>query len=288
MNEDINHEGNKILTNTVRIGLAALLSLGAGWHVKGAINEIKLNSELNSKKNEIVLHIDNVDYKEALNGFDGLVENMLPEKQKSEILNLKERVQEISPTELMRKGDSVTTKIPLTRIVDNFKIKTDMYALCDTSNSLNKKLKLYLDAEKGFESLGEPLYFIQSKIISTYLDILACETKKSNTNKKEVSIMLTWEWFNEAPKYQKGLYDYLQKRELSDNLRIKEKELSGFLDASVWLMNNALSQLPEENASKWLDYLEKTNEISELLGVSKQYRKEKLNPVKELILEYRN
>lgn len=312
MNECINNKG-KILTDTVRIGLAALLSLGAGWYVKGTIDEIKLNSELNSKKNEIVLHIDNVDYKEALNGFDGLVEDMLPEKQKSEILNLKKKVQEISPTNLMRKGNSISTRlqekdevtgnpkreliIPSHPHMEWYYEKDNLFPgeIHHVNYNLDEKLKLYIDAEKGFRSLRKPLGVIQNRIISTYLDQLFIETMQSNLDKHELSningytyhYLDKWkEWRVDAPRYQNELLSYLKERKITNNPGIREGKLLASLDASAMLINNTLSQFPEENASKWIDYLNKTNEISKLFGISEQDRKEKLDPVKELISEY--
>ena len=297
MNENQRSKTVKRVKTVGCITLAALIGFGVGWYLPQITNKAKLNSN----KHVILYDISGRDYNQASKDYDKLIESMVNASKdtKTNLLNLKKRIEEINPTELMRKGDSIARMSP-NIIAENFKINFDKYTISGISNSLNKKLNLYFLAKEGFESSGLPIDFLDTRIVSTYLNILIAETIKSNEIFDEKNsqntpalgrpnyLLLSNNWREDAPRYQKGLYDYLQKRELSDNLRIKEKELSNFLDTSVWLMNNALSKSPEGSASKWIDYLKKTNEISKLLGVSGQYRKEKLDPVKTLILEYCN
>ena len=297
------------------ITLAALIGFGAGLYIKGATDENQratdenhLNFLLNSGEKSVVFHIDKVEYTKALHDFDWLLIDMIPENQQSRILNLKERIRHISPTGLMKKANSLSTileekpdgvsdpKVGL--ITSNHPDMEDYYkkdnlvssSIYNASYNLGAMLELYLNAEKGLNPLWKS-GAIQDKIISTYIDLLLTETMKSKLDKdedKDEESLMWEELLVDAPRYQNELLSYLKEREITNNPGIKEEKISAFLDASGMLINNVLSKCPEENAFEWLKYLDVTNEISKLFGIPEQYRKEKLDPVKEFISEYCN
>ncbi len=283
MDENQRSKTVKRVKTVACITLSALIGFGAGWYLPQITNKAKLNSN----KSVIDYDIRKNNYGWALEDYDHLIEFMVHASKdtKTKLLSLKEKIQEINPLKLMKEADSITTRVCPDFLVEHYNRNIDPDAIYSTGVNLRKKLNLYFRAKEGFESLGVPIDFLESKIVSTYLNLLLAETINSNENKHKSSHADL-----SALGYQSNLYSYLEGMGSTNNLRIKEKELSAFLNASVLLVNNALTKFPEEeeDASKWLDYLEKTNEISKLFGVSEQDRKEKLDPMKELISEYCN
>lgn len=283
------------------ITLAALIGLGAGFLIGRDLPKIRNEAKVASTRIVVgdTLDRDRKNYGQALETYNELIKSMInaSEKTKVNLFEFKEKIQGVNPFKLMKEADSITAKEPLDFLVDNYKDKMYPQNIHGIGAKLKKVLNLYYLTGDGFRSLGGSTDFLESKIVSTYLNLLLTETIKSNEIFDEKNSQSTharnhlyypntldnFRW--DAPSYQRKLLSYLKGRKITNNLGIKEENLSAFLDASVLLVNNVLSKFPEheEDISKWLKYLELTDDIGRLLGISEQYRKEKLDPMKEKI-----
>ncbi len=299
MNENKRSKNFKTLKIVGGITLAALIGLEAGFWIGRDLPKIRNEAKVASTRIVVgdTLDRDRKNYRQALETYNELIKSMInaSEKTKVNLFEFKEKIQGVNPFKLMKEADSITAKEPLDFLVDNYKDKMYPQKIYGIGAKLKRVLNLYYLAGDGFKSLGGPTDFLESKIVSTYLNILLAETIKSNEIFDEKNSQSTHAFHHlyypntldnfrwDAPSYQRKLHSYLERRKITKNLGIKEESLSTFLDASVLLVNNVLSKFPEheESTPKWLDYLELTDEIGRLLGIPEQYRKEKLDPVKE-------